>query len=69
LQGEIIAIKKRIRFDRKKTQEWWNCVKKKTISKTILNKINSNQKNENQIWQIKNSIGDEIENNFINYSK
>jgi hypothetical protein len=69
LQGEIIAIKKRIRFDRKKTQEWWNCVKKKTISKTILNKINNNQKNENQIWQIKNFIGDEIENNFINYSK
>ena len=42
-----IAIKRiRIKFDKKKNQ-WWNC--KKIILKIILNKTNSNEKNDNQI--------------------
>ena len=33
LQGKKKYNKKKIRFDRKKTNEWWNC--QKNIAKTI----------------------------------
>jgi hypothetical protein len=48
----------RIKSDRKKVDEGWNC--KKINFKIILNKINSNQKNKNQTWQMRKPK-DEIE--------
>jgi len=54
-----IAIKKRLYLIGKKLKD--KIVKKKTIWKTMYNKTNSNKKNKKQIWQIKKSIGDEIE--------
>jgi hypothetical protein len=47
----------------KKVEERWNF--KKSNSEIISNKINSNQNNMNQIWQIKKLKKDEIEKNLI----
>lgn len=58
----------KIKSDRKKADEGWNC--KKMNFKIIWNKINSNRKNKDQIWQMRKPE-DEIEKNscYMNYFK
>jgi hypothetical protein len=74
LQGQknMTIIKKRIRFNKKKTKERWNCKKKKTIAKTIINKkviVIKKIETKSDRWKYQLWMKLKTILNLINYSK
>jgi hypothetical protein len=62
-QKNILTKTMRMKFDWKKPK-MDGILKKKTILKMMSNKISSNEKNKDQIWNIKQITGGEIEKHF-----